>query len=1231
MRRPSYETRKLVGLALTACISSFGHSQWSMVPDTGPVVVNGVSPSPNGFLAISSGLYNTTDNGSTWNYWQPTSGGLPIIGIWKDAHFFDGQTGIMVGAFDLNNQYGVMRTTDGGVTWQPVSVSSVGNWPRRLEDVHFPSATVGYAVGTNGRLLKTTNGGFSWSTLSNVLDGSDATSVWFMDPNVGLVAGVNGVGRTINGGTSWSTVLSASGRFVLSGNSNGVLAAASPGKVYISIDAGLTWAESNAPSMDPVSIVIIDPTQVMIIANDLGACFSTSGGAYWELADIPGDAILKDVHFNNALNGCIVGLHEDNGLILVSNTGFGAGLPIANLSTSSTQACGSTTLTFTASGLAPDWTVAWTMDGQLVGTGNTVSLTFDETTYATVFAEVSNNTHTRSIPWSGTVAVSQPFSIDAGDDVALCSGNSAVLSITAPSGTSFQWSPTTGLSQPTSASPTVTDIEGTITYTVTATNGSCASSDQVTVSGLEPIPADDWVQILSTTTDVLFDFTDAFNGYAVSTDTLHITHDGGLTWNKLAAPVSGNISDNMNMVDPFVGYAANNSGLRRTTDGWNTFTSIQVGPSGGYFRAIHVKDRNTVLIVSEPASSGSRTLSRTVDGGISWNNVLTDIPHRIHDIVFVNDSIVLGAGGTGVDGTNVNSMMIRSIDGGSTWSVGPFPGYNGRISDLEVRPDGVLFAVGVNSRIFQSSDQGVTWQSILVTTAGAAGGTEYITFVDNETGFARLNGGFFKTINGGACWQQMAPNMPAPATQGMSTGGLTFFRAGNPPRQIRRTGTPAAGLQFALNGDTICAGDPPLAVNNSIGYEQYTWLLDGQTISNDVHPTIPLTGPGVHSLTLIGQQNGDTDTLTKAFHVQEFTMVPILSLMEQPCWIGDVVPLMATTNDDVLGYQWYRYDNLNQLMLLGGGNPLNIMPAQYGITYFARAISLAGCPGPLSDSITVVATDAIPSVYLPNGPNSVCIWGGSNSTTYTGTALPGSSDVTDFAWSLQPGSAGTLDISGNSCTVNWSPGFEGYANLSVSGIDACGIGPPSTRNIQVDIGSPITLQPFSQTVPIGGSFLLQVGFDPPAAINGTWRKDGLLFYTNVASLVVENATPSMSGEYYWDGFVSNICGWVYSDTVTITVADISTPTGEVPGGALPQFIVRPNPAMTDPMVDIPELTDPAEMVLYDVNGQEVLRRALSAGPMRTEQLRMAHLGPGTYSLSLKGDGLYLRAVLIKVD
>ena len=1231
MRRPSYETRKLVVLALTACVCNFGHAQWNMVPGTAPVVVNGVTSFPEGYVAISSGLYKTTDNGSNWDYWEPTLGGLPILGIWKDAHFFDGQIGIMVGAFDFNNQYGAMRTTDGGLSWQAVSASGTGNWPRRLEDVHFPSATVGYAVGTNGRFLKTTNAGVSWSTLSNVLGGLAATSVWFIDLNVGLVAGSGGVQRTINGGTSWASVLSASGTFVLSGNTDGVLAAASPGKVYISTDSGLTWSESNAPGMDPVSIAVIDPDHVIIIDNDLGACFSTTGGAYWELADIPSGADLKDVHFRNALDGCIVGLGGNDGLILVSSNGFGAGYPIATISTSSAQACGSTTLNLSASGLSPDWTVEWTMDGQTVGNGSTATITFDQSTYATVNAEVNNGTYTQAIPWSGTVTVSQPFVIEAGDDVLLCSGNTAVLTVTAPSGSSFQWSPTTGLSQPTGASPTVTNIDGTITYTVTATNGPCSANDEVTVFEVDPLPADDWVQILGTPTDLLFRFTDAYNGYVVTQDTLRITHDGGLTWTKQAAPVGAALTDHLNMADPFVGYATDSYNLRRTTDGWNTFTSLQVGPSGNYHSSIYLKDRDTVLIMSEPYISGTRTLSRTVNGGMSWSTVLAPIPRKIYDIVFVNDSVVVGAGGTGIDGTDVNSLMIRSVDGGATWTVGPFPGYNGRISDLEVRPDGVLFAVGVNSRIFWSFDQGVTWQSMSPSMAGAAGGTECITFLDDDTGFAQLNSGFFKTTNGGACWQQMAPNMPGTASKGLSTEGVTFFRAGNPPRQLRRRGAPTGGLQFTMNGDTICTGSPQLAVNNSFGYDQYAWLLDGQTISNDVQPTIPIAGPGPHSLSLVGYLNGEPDTLTRSFHVQEFLAVPTLALLEPACWAYVPVPLGASTNTSVLGYQWYQYNSQNQLLLLGVGDQWNIQPTPFATTYFARAISLSGCPGPLSDSITVSATDAVPYVLQPSGPNSICIWGASTSTVHATSPSPGSADVTDFVWSLQPDTAGTIDANGSSCTVTWSTGFEGYATLSVRGVDACGIGPPSNQYIQIDTGSPITQQPFSQTVPAGGSFLLQVGFDAPAAINGDWRKDGLLAYANVASIVVENATPSMSGEYYWAGFVSNICGWVYSDTVTITVEDISTPTGKVPGRALPQLIVRPNPAMTDPMVDIPDLTDPAELVLYDVNGQEVSRTALSAGPMRTEQLRMAHLGPGTYSLSLQGDRLHLRAVIIKVD
>jgi len=77
-----------------------------------------------------------------------------------------------------------------------------------------------------------------------------------------------------------------------------------------------------------------------------------------------------------------------------------------------------------------------------------------------------------------TVFVNNGITINAGPDKTVCAGTAAGL--TATGGTNYSWSPATGLSSTTVANPSAAPAV-TTTYTVTSTNGSCASSDQVTV------------------------------------------------------------------------------------------------------------------------------------------------------------------------------------------------------------------------------------------------------------------------------------------------------------------------------------------------------------------------------------------------------------------------------------------------------------------------------------------------------------------------------------------------------------------------------------------------------------------------------------------------------------------------------------------------------------------------------------------------------------------------------
>jgi PKD repeat protein len=71
------------------------------------------------------------------------------------------------------------------------------------------------------------------------------------------------------------------------------------------------------------------------------------------------------------------------------------------------------------------------------------------------------------------------INLTASNDTAICSGTSVQLN--ANGGTSYEWSPATGLSNPFIANPIASPTQ-TTTYSVTASNGVCAESEQVVIT-----------------------------------------------------------------------------------------------------------------------------------------------------------------------------------------------------------------------------------------------------------------------------------------------------------------------------------------------------------------------------------------------------------------------------------------------------------------------------------------------------------------------------------------------------------------------------------------------------------------------------------------------------------------------------------------------------------------------------------------------------------------------------
>jgi hypothetical protein len=94
----------------------------------------------------------------------------------------------------------ILRSLDGGESWttQP---SGTTNY---LSSVYFHDTSTGWVVGNEGLILKTVDGGTHW-----IAQGSGITvwlrSVWFQDSQTGWAVGANGVFlMTTDGGESWS-------------------------------------------------------------------------------------------------------------------------------------------------------------------------------------------------------------------------------------------------------------------------------------------------------------------------------------------------------------------------------------------------------------------------------------------------------------------------------------------------------------------------------------------------------------------------------------------------------------------------------------------------------------------------------------------------------------------------------------------------------------------------------------------------------------------------------------------------------------------------------------------------------------------------------------------------------------------------------------------------------------------------------------------------------------------
>ena len=243
------------------------------------------------------------------------------------VYFADSKRGWVAGDGGL-----VLRTTDGGRTWTPQRVESKDS----INDIYFRDKEDGYLL-TGDRIFSTEDGGATWR-LSNrfqsvTFGGAEPElySVRFTSKKRGWIVGSLSRGDrvidslvlyTTDGGTSWQRlrvpVLDELIHLDFDNDKRGWIVGAG-GRILHTRDGGETWALQSSKTTATLYHVDFDGDERGWAVGERGTILRTrDGGETWEAMGAPVRSTFLSVKFVNDEEGWIVGR---GGVILRSGDG----------------------------------------------------------------------------------------------------------------------------------------------------------------------------------------------------------------------------------------------------------------------------------------------------------------------------------------------------------------------------------------------------------------------------------------------------------------------------------------------------------------------------------------------------------------------------------------------------------------------------------------------------------------------------------------------------------------------------------------------------------------------------------------------------------------------------------------------------------------------------------------------------------------------------------------------
>ncbi len=604
----------------------------------------------------------------------------------------------------------ILRTSDGGTVWS----AQTSGVTTHLNAVRFADAQTGWVVGQAGTIRKTTDGGSSWNAQASGTT-ADLKSIYFINAQTGWVAGTAGtILKTTNGGTTWTLQTFGVSDFEsihFSDALNGRAVGRTNGSNLKTTDGGTTWTAFGSVFnvYYPTDVYFINAQTGWIAGG--GISKTVDGGTNWSTQVSPSGAqyelATKYMYFLDSQRGWAVG--STNTIFQTVNGGTNWTTQPVNVS-------------------LRDVMFTDVQNGWAVGSTGTILK------------------YTASVCNSNTITI-YPTPVITTNSPQLCEGQEVTLTASNVSaGIPLQWQRNGVNIQGATGTTYTTSIAGNYTLAAVRTIGAWTAQTSGTAQHLRGVYA-----------------IGSQNGWAVGNNgTILRTTNGGTTWSAQNSGTTATFNA-VFFADIQTGWAVGQGGMiRKTTDGginWNAQTSGVMDELKG----IHFVDSQTGWIVG-----AGGVILKTTNGGTDW--ILQNSGSSAYNLSAVQFLDAQNGWAVGISG-GTSSASLQTTNGGNTWT--PFGGpYASLFSDLYLTGPQGVWAVGYSGIYQYNTESGWTSAPTIYPGYEEYRGLKHVYFTDSQRGWVvgmgnvgnteTASSNITQTADGGANWvtQPSGANQP---------------------------------------------------------------------------------------------------------------------------------------------------------------------------------------------------------------------------------------------------------------------------------------------------------------------------------------------------------------------------------------------------------------------------------------------------------------------------------------